>query len=93
MVCAFTTPLHILYQGSPHHGPLAKSDLRSHFNGRKTHFANNEKIMQYIYEKCVELVKCSISRKSHITQDVWPSNCCAIAYVVFPKKFEAPWSI
>jgi len=31
--------------------------------GHKTHFANNEKIIQYIYEKCVDLVECSISRK------------------------------
>ena len=37
---------------------------------------------QYIYEKCVHLVECNIFRKNHITQDVWPSNCCAIAYVV-----------
>ena len=61
--------------------------------GHKTHFANNEKIIQYIYETCVDLVECSISRKKHITQDIWPSNCCAIAYVVSPKKREVPWSI
>ena len=28
-----------------------------------------------------------------MTQDIWPSNCWAIAYVVSPKKFEEPWSI
>jgi len=28
-----------------------------------------------------------------MTQDVWPSNCWAIAYVVYPKKFEEPWAI
>ena len=31
MVCAVTTPLHSLYQGSTNYGPRAKSDLRSHF--------------------------------------------------------------
>jgi len=31
MVCAVTTPLHSLYQGSPNYGPRAKSNLRSHF--------------------------------------------------------------
>ena len=30
--------------------------------------------------------------KKSIKQDVWPLNCCAIAYVVSPKKFEEPWS-
>ena len=29
----------------------------------KTHFANNEKIIQYIYENCVNLAECKISRK------------------------------
>jgi len=48
---------------------------------------------KYIYEKCVDLVECSISRKSRITQDVWLSNCCAVAYVVSPEKVEEPWSI
>jgi len=33
-----------------------------------------------IYEKCVDWAECSISRKTHIMQDVRPSNCCAIAY-------------
>ena len=40
----------------------------------------------YICEKCVDLVECNICRKNHITQDVWPSNCCAIAYVVLSQK-------
>jgi len=26
----------------------------------------------YIYEKCVDVIECDISRKNHITQDVWP---------------------
>jgi len=43
MVRAVATPLHSLYQGSPHCGPRAESDLRSHFTRRKTHFANDEK--------------------------------------------------
>ena len=61
--------------------------------GRKTHFANNEKIIQYMHEKCVDSVECNISWEKYITQDIWPSNCCAIAYVVSPKKFEEPWSV
>jgi len=40
----------------------------------------------YIYEKCVDLVEWNISRKNHITQDVRPSNSCAIAYVVHSQK-------
>jgi len=44
-VCCHTTPLRSLYQGSPNYCPRAKSDLRSHSPGRKTHFANNEKII------------------------------------------------
>ena len=59
--------------------------------GRKTHFANNKK--PYIYEKYVDLVQCNISRKNQITQDVWPSNYCAIAYVVLSQKCRRAWSI
>jgi len=36
MVCAVTTPLHILYQDSPHYGPLA--NLRSYFTRPKNIF-------------------------------------------------------
>jgi len=50
--------------------------------GRKTHFANDEK---KICEKCVDLAEWNISRKNHVTQDVWLSNCCAIAYVVLSQ--------
>jgi len=35
------------------------------------------------------LVEYNISRKKHITQDIWLSNCCAIAYVVSPKILES----
>ena len=45
---------------------------------------------KYIYEKCVDLVECNISRKNHMTQDAWPSNCYAIAYVVSPKSLKSP---
>ena len=90
MVCAVTTPLHSLPQGSPNYGPRAKSNLRSHFT-RAKHILPIMK--KYIYEKCVDLAECSISLKSHITQGVWPSNCCAISYVVSLKKIEEPWSI
>ena len=80
-VCAITTPLHSLYQGSPNYGPPSEAISP----GRKTHFANNDK--WYIYEKCVDLAECHISRTNHTTQDVRPSNCCAIAYVVLSQKF------
>jgi len=43
---------------------------------------------KYIYEKCVDLVESIISR--NITQDVWPSNCCAIAMWSFPKNVKSP---
>ena len=46
MVCAVTTPLHSLCQGSPHHGPLAKTGSAKPFAPvHKIHFANDEKIM------------------------------------------------
>jgi len=32
------------------------------------------------------LVESNISQKKHITQDVRPSNCCEIAYVVLSQK-------
>ena len=38
MVCAVTTPLHSLYQGSPNYGPRAKSNLRSHFTRSQNPF-------------------------------------------------------
>ena len=38
MVCAVTTPLHSLCQGSPHYGPLAKSDLWSYFTRHQNKF-------------------------------------------------------
>ena len=38
-VCAITTPLHSLYQGSPNYGPPSEAISP----GRKTHFANNDK--------------------------------------------------
>jgi len=41
----------------------------------------------YIYEKCVDLVECNISRKNHITHDVRPSNCCATAHQVLFQNF------
>ena len=44
-------------------------------------------VKKYIYEKCVDLAERIISRKNHITQGAWPSNCCAIAYVVLSQKF------
>jgi len=46
-----------------------------------------------IYEKCVDLIEWHIFQKNHIKQDVWPSNLCAIAYVVSLKKFGEPWFI
>jgi len=48
---------------------------------------------KYIYEKCVDVVECNISRKNHITQNVRPSNCCATALCgPLPKKFREPCS-
>ena len=45
MVCAVTTPLHSLYQGSPTtaHGTNLTGEANS--LGRKTRFANNEETM------------------------------------------------
>ena len=55
------------------------------------HFVNNEKKIYCIYEKFVNLVECNIFRNSHITQDVWPSNRCVIAYVTLRQKsLETP---
>jgi len=51
---------------------------------RKTHFADNEKI--------IHLRKmCRFGRiKNNITQDVWPSNYCAMAYVwSLPKSLKS----
>jgi len=53
MVCAVTTPLHSLYQGSPHYGPWDKSDLRSHFTRPQNTFCQWWK--KYL-RKCVDLV-------------------------------------
>jgi len=48
MVCAYTSPLHSLYQvyHTTARGPNPTYEDIS--PGRKTHFANNEKIIQYI---------------------------------------------
>jgi len=44
---------------------------------------------QCIYETFVDLVECNLFRNNHITQDVWLSNCCAVAYVAqLAKKFR-----
>ena len=47
MVCAVTTPLHSLYQGSPTtaRGPNPTCEAIS--PGRKTHFADNEKMIYF----------------------------------------------
>ena len=89
--CVLLPLLFIVYIRVPHTTPRGlNSTYEASWPGRKTHFANKEK--KYIYEKYVDWVEWNISRKNHITQDVGPSNCCAIAYVVSPKKFEEPWS-
>jgi len=90
MLCDVTTPLHGLHRGSPHYGPWDKSDLRSHPAAK--HILPIAKKV-YICEKCVDLVECNISRKNHVTQDVWTSKRCAIAYVFLAQKIEEPWSI
>ena len=72
--------------------PRDKSDLRSQFTQSQNNILPIMKIV-YICEKCVNLVERSISRKKHLTQDVWHSKSCAIADVVLSKKFEEPWSI
>jgi len=44
------------------------------------------------YEKFVDLVECSISRKNYITLDVRPSKCCVIAVWPSDKKAWRPCS-
>jgi len=43
---------------------------------------------EYIYEKYVDLVECSLSRNTYITYDydVRPSNLWVIAYVALRQK-------
>ena len=55
------------------------------FHPAAIHFAIMKK--QFIYEKSVDLVEWKMSRKNNITQDVRPSNCFAIAYVVLSQTF------
>ena len=86
-VCCHT-PLHSLHQGSPTTARATDLTGEAIPLGRKTHFANNEKVI--IYEKSIDLVDCNISRKNNITLDVWPSNCCAITYMVHSQKIESP---
>jgi len=66
--------------------------LRTTAGGRNLTFqaiSPGHKIMKkyFIYKKCDDL-ECNISRKKHIAQDVQPSNCCAIAYVVLSQKIR-----
>jgi len=86
MVCAATTPLHSLCQGSPHYGPRAKTRPAKPFHPAAKYILPIMK-KYCIYKKCVDL-ECNISRKNHIAQDVWTSNCCVIAYVVLSQKIR-----
>jgi len=52
MVRAVTTPLHSIYQGSPHYGPRENPTCEAISPDRKTHFSNNEKIL-YLQKTCL----------------------------------------
>ena len=80
MVCATTTPLSI--SGLSTQRLSGEIRPMKPFHRAAVSFAN-------VYEKCVDLIEWYIFRKNHIKQDVWPLNCCAIAYVVSPKNLKS----
>jgi len=89
MVCPVTTPLHSLDQGSPTTARGPNLTCEGISPGRKTHFANKEKII-YLRKIC-KFGRLQLFRKNHVTQDVRASNCCAIAYgFLSQKNFESP---
>ena len=65
MVCAVTTPLHSLCQGSPHSRPAGQYPTCEAISpGCKTHFANDEKIF-YLQRMCWFVRMWHIPKKSH----------------------------
>jgi len=89
MVCAVTTPLHSLYQGSPHYGPWDKSDQRSHFTRPQNTFANNEKII-YLRKMCCFGRMWHIPKKSHYTKCVALELLCNSLWSPLPKAVKSP---